>query len=486
MSTQREPILAGDLAAYVTRCPTAEMCKDEGISRSDMALKLVTVLLRQGWSAEEIIEYCKRVRLPRLEEEGERWLRYLVSRAKTNIDAYTNRTHGNADARDAVQGSSLPTPPTCNKEIDHNPPRLYDSPVLRFFVLKARREAEERGDPAPNLTEWRDEIVSVSAELPGGPVSEKTAQRLSNALMESGYFVRERIDGRSQAVHLTENGRRLSFPKGEKWVRFIPLKKDAPLIAETTDVPAEVPRPVKQGLRSPNPQRVRERQRRRPERFRKHNRINEYYRLSFRGNRVRYVQFLAPDSEWFSGPVWSPFVVGYDVLGLPLYLTIPTFGDDCPAADTLVRGLLPDAWKPSDQWFAPAVELEAEGDHFRIAEYPDENGELHPAVGVIKQSESNFFAPLFAAGLNNRIIRVRGTGTKLGRRYEFADAGEALDLPVTFDFNRFEADLSDPRRAMGLQVLPTGWYHMPPKRKKLVQRLLNPAEDSANGLPLVA
>lgn len=137
------------------------------------------------------------------------------------------------------------------------------------------------------------------------------------------------------------------------------------------------------------------------------------------------------------------------------------------------RSTVPRNWKArEDQVLAVAVEIEESNRDYRVAEYPNEEGELRPAVGVIVQSYANFFEPLLAQP-RGKILRVQGTGERKTRRYSFEAVEDALPISTDFDFDRLVSDIENTVHRDRIATLPAGWFHMPPKRKALVQRLLD-------------
>jgi predicted transcriptional regulator len=482
MSAHEKIKLPPDLEAYTRDRPSKAVRQAQGIDGSAMELRLVSTLHRAGFREEEIIDYFRRHRLPRYVEEAEAtgsdsWLRSLIRRAQRSHEGYTPRETPEGGSTESV-ADGLTTHPTRVTEIDHNPSRrVYDSAILRFLVLKARREAEDRGDPPLILTRWREEIVAVSRRMYGGPVSFKTAQRLSDSLLDSGYVRLEKLDGKRKAICLTEKGRRLAVPIG-RFSRFVPLSRDA--VARSAEdgprarQPQLLPPPSKPMSRNRKPRSRGNGWKQRRHQFRKENLINDYYRLSFTGNKIRYIQLLTPPEEWRGALVWAPVVAGYDDADVPIYTTILAPED----VGSPIHTVLPHAWTPRWQVFAAAVELLRDDNRFRVAEYADENGELHPSIGVIMQSWRNFFGPLNEANLSERAIRVKPTGRrrpKMGNRnfraYEFSDAGSKLHAPLEFDFEAFLGDLAGDHHVARILALPAGWFAMPPKRRMLTQRL---------------
>jgi hypothetical protein len=363
--------------------------------------------------------------------------------------------------------------------------------TLRQLVLSGLKEAESAGRVI-TLSQWYEEIIEISARLPSRQVSLSTARRLAGRLRSNGYVDTEKLDGKRERVLLTAKGRRAAELIRGKWRRLISLK---PVSAEPVsdqqqeDEPADDGPPlvppvpgdldqlpaersiaatvsIRRRRRQPSPERVR---RRRISHQRLHEQMNGSFRLSFRGNTIRYIQVLSPVEEWSRGPVWEQLLTGYDQDGLPLYTTLGVVDDDP------IASLLPDAWRPRDRCFAAAVELKQDKDGFQVAEWVDENNQPHPRVGVLVQSARNFFQPLLRAEPSGRILRVKGSGTGKKRTYEFTGAGVALPLNVEFDLDAFLDELFAEDRIEQLSELPPGWFQMPPKRQQLVQWLLQTA-----------
>jgi len=201
---------------------------------------------------------------------------------------------------------------------------------------------------------------------------------------------------------------------------------------------------------------------------RRHERLNGWFRLSFRGNKIRYIQLLTAPDDWLGATVWENLVTGIDSDGLPLFSWIIAEDDDP------VRPLVPAHWQPHDCVFALAVELEQRSrDEFVVGEYVSSNGELRPRIGVIEQSAYNFFRPLNRLDCEGTIIRVKGTESGARRMYEFVPVAEAAPIEDATTLEQIVSSL-DPAHHQGtLSSLPRGWFHMPFKRKALVADLLD-------------
>jgi len=462
------------LEAYRHRRPSKATREAEEIDGSEMELKIATYLVLRGWSDEEIVAYFERERFPRYLEEGsDSGTRSRIGRARLSYESFCaeDREHASLPANE----HALNPPPTRVSEIDHDPgSRLYDSGQLRFLVLEERRKAEERGDPFPTLTEWRKEIIDVSETLLGRTVSPKTAQRISDDLRRNRNVRYEAIDGKRKTVHLTEKGLRASRRVKGKWCQLIPGRARRSLpsrpLADPTVARAAPPMQKRKPSRRPRRVRPGERRRRRIESLRKTQQINGYHRITFGGNKVRYLTFLTSQDEWLATELWPSLLIGFDEYGLPVYRTIPV-QDITRLVDDPLRAMLPRTWKPRQKWFASAVELVKNDDGFTVGEYADANGELNPAIGVVFQSRFNFWPQPGDHRLTERVIRVKGTGSGRGRRYTFEDVGPAPALTATFDFDGFVATLEDDALLAAVSKLPTGWFSMPYRRQQLIHRL---------------
>jgi hypothetical protein len=480
------------LAEYRDDCKLSKAERQaEHIDGSLMELQIATVLLRKGWSDEEILDYFDFHQLPRHMEDCKKDGSYTgtlsrIATARESVLSYSSRSV-DADQSpgqlELVEG--LPTNPPHVIESEHNlETQTYASGALRLLALRIVSEWDEK-EEIHKLTDWRKRIIEESAQLPEKPVSMMTARRLTDGLIESGYVEAERIDGRSDAPHLTEKGCRASEPVRGKWRRMIPLKTRRPLGAsveqsveeevEEDEIPVVVA-PPRKTAKAPAPQR-RDPRYLHTEGYRKRSQINGHYRLRFAGNTIRYIQLLAPIEERVGGPLWLYLPTGYDDDGLALFSTV--VADEDPDEDPLCS-VMPEAWEAHEQYVLPAAELVKTSEGFQVAEHLDEAGERRPSIGVICQSRFNFFRPLQAIEPNGRIVQVKGSGSsakprkgaaKNYRRFQFTDVGQALPLAISFDFEQFLADLLDPGHLQRALTLPKGWFYMPEQRHRLIHRL---------------
>jgi hypothetical protein len=484
MTQSRDVQLPDDLASYQDQRPDVRQRRELGIDGSEMELRIVSILVRENFSDDEILVYFNAHQLPRhTEEKNQSWLFSLIRTARASRDAYLETKTESRRYRDEdeVEGQQQQT--TRVIEIEHNR-RIYGFGQLPHLVLARRREQEDSGD-TPILTRWYEEIMEISAELITEPVSLSTARRLATALRDKKYVQTERVDGKRQRVLLTEKGRRSASRTKGGWGRFVGLKSLSHVSVDveveelhdlnpmsgrslwTADI-APDPRSRARAKLSPAKRResdADEARRRRIVYERRRERINGWFRLNFMGNKVRYMQIISPLEEWAGGQVWPQLMVGFDAFDLPLFLTVAATDDDP------IRALLPGGWAPREQWFAGAVELEANADGFRVAEWVDEDGLAHPRVGIIAQSAYNFFQPLLHADPMGRVIEVRGTKTLKKRWYSFSDAGDALSLAFEFDIDAFLDALSGQELVDQVCNTPTGWFHMPLKRQRLIHWL---------------
>ena len=109
-----------------------------------------------------------------------------------------------------------------------------------------------------------------------------------------------------------------------------------------------------------------------------------------------------------------------------------------------------------------AAELSPEEDgSFRLATRV-EDGVERPNVGVVVQSETNFYSPLCKSLARwDGIVAVRKRGTGKETRYEFARiAGGVVEIPVDYsDFDALLAELADAARMETvLELLPPYWH----------------------------
>jgi hypothetical protein len=461
-----EPRLPARLARYRDRRPSRAQREAEGTDGSGTELEIVSALVREGLTDGEIADYFDRHALPHYVEGGrsQSWLASLVKTARKNQESYlTSHPSRGADAKKGTD--STQTERVIG--IRHTPPpeRTYASALLPFLVLQARAGA--RPESLPLLGEWWREIVEVSRRLPTGPVGLTTARDLAGRLRERGYVATERLPGNRQRVRLTEKGEAAARPVLGRWSRFVPVGyagRAAPTEADRPpDGAPEPPEPSRPRPDPPDPERKR---RQRVVLERRHERLNGWYRLSFRGNRIRHFQLLTPPDEWLGTTVWENLLTGIDPEGLPLFSWVAAEEGDDP-----VRPLVPDGWRPYECAFALALEFEKEKDGFRVARFQTPGGG-QPRLGVIEQSSFNFFRHLADIEWEGKIIRAKGAGSKLQRRYEFEPVADAPSLETDLGLPEVLASLEQDRHRDLLAALPAGWFHMPPKRKQLVAQLL--------------
>ncbi len=429
-----------------------------------MELKIVSALQRAGATDNEIFAYFDHYKLPRYTEEGKSrsWLLSLIKRSNSS-----------RKTREESSTQSLRV-----IENEHNREKQsYRDGLLVHQILRLRA-AREREGHRPILTEWHKEIIEVSSEGVTKPLSLMTARRMSEALVDQGYVRLEPLNKKSKLVLLTEKGWSASELVRGRWGRYIDLWlspaeiKDDPLPTEAGDRLPDT-RPTEDGrpaVRRPRRQASGQTSEiKRISTLRKDNQINGSYRLRFKRNKIRYIQMLTPPDEWVGGDLWLQLQVEFDSEGLPEYLTLLAEED---RNDDPISSLVPRRWKArADQVVAMAAELEETDSGYRLAEYLDERGELCPAVGVIVQSSANFFTPLHSQPFG-QILRVRGVGAGKRRRYSFCPVADGLPLPTDLEFDHLVSEIENPAHRDRIAQLPAGWFHMPLKRKALVQQLL--------------
>jgi hypothetical protein len=454
-----------------------------------MELEIVSLLVRHGLSDAEIADYFEANSLPRYVEEGRSrsWLASLIKTARRNQKDYAaSRKRRAAAGADNTQTQRV-------IGIQHTPGegRTYASALLPYLALRARLEAEAAGRP-PLLGEWHREIIDVSRQLPKGPVRLSTARDLAGRLRERGYVATERLPGNRQRVRLTEKGRAAAAPVLGRWSRFVPVGYAGKPAPPENDGPSkqalgrrnsaaqpspEDDSPSEEALDTPEPappasarrQPTRDPERRRRQKIvleRRHERLNGWYRLSFRGPRIRYFQLLTPPDDWLGTDVWENLVTGIDPEGLPLYSWVAAEQGDDP-----VRALVPHEWQSHECVFALAVEFEKEKGGFRVSSFQTPQG-VQPRLGVIEQSGFNFFQPLASVEWEGKILSAKGVGSKLARRYEFEPVADAPQLETDLTLGEVVASLEQAAHRDLLAALPRGWFHMPLKRKQLVAQLL--------------
>jgi len=215
------------------------------------------------------------------------------------------------------------------------------------------------------------------------------ARKARSDLEDSGYIElqeRRAATGREKTVHLTEKGKRYARPFQGRFPnlsRFVPLNRllrdaeakrvRADAVDELSTAGAEpetslTGRPSSSGTRS-SPTRVTRSQEPNDETriatFRKRNRINHHFRLSFVGRkRTFYFQLLTPPDEWISCEFYEQVMVGVDANGVPIYRSYTVVGKDSPYLSYFA--------KPKQRLFALGVGLNSTPAGFEIAHYTDE------------------------------------------------------------------------------------------------------------------
>jgi DNA-binding MarR family transcriptional regulator len=464
-----DPRLPSHLARYRDERPSRSRRRSLGIDGSAIELEIVSFLVRGGLADEEIAEYFESNDLPRYVEEqrSQRWLGSLIGTARENharfLSSQAQRGHDRTDDTHTKRVTEIQHTPT--------PGRTYASAALPFLVLRARLGGESDGR-LPLLTEWYREIIEVSRHLVTRPIGLSTARDLAGRLRERGYVATERLPGNRQRVRLTEKGRAAARPVMGRWSRYLPVGYSsrpgdvpAPEDAREAHEPAPlVPRPRRR-RRAPNAERKR---RQRIARERRHERMNGWYRISFRGIKIRYFQLLTAPEDWLGSTAWENLITGIDQEGLPLFSWVAAEEGDDP-----VRPLVPPEWQPNECVFALALEFERDGSGgFRVAHFDAAAGAVLPKLGVIEQSSFNFFRPLVKAEWEGKILRAKGVGSKLSRRFEFEPVADAPPLETDLTLWEVVASLEQAKHRDLLAALPTGWFYMPLRRKQLVAELL--------------
>jgi hypothetical protein len=200
-------------------------------------------------------------------------------------------------------------------------------------------------------------------------------------------------------------------------------------------------------------------------RERRHERVNGFLRLSFRGNKIRFIQLLTPPDEWASATMWKGLPTGFDDAGIEEFTWT--------ADDAMIRPLMsPASWEPGECCFSVAVELERQPDGFTPATYVDDHGEIRPRVGIIGQSFSNFFKPILKLDSPMNVLRIRGRDTRKERRFDIDAVGDRLPFATSLDLDELLRTLEPEFHRERLERLPPGWFAMPRKRKQLVWWLL--------------
>ena len=71
-----------------------------------------------------------------------------------------------------------------------------------------------------------------------------------------------------------------------------------------------------------------------------------------------------------------------------------------------------------------------------------------------------------------KILRAKGVGSKLHRRFQFEPVADAPPLESDLTLSEVVASLEQAEHRDSLASLPRGWFYMPLKRKQLVAELL--------------
>jgi hypothetical protein len=163
--------------------------------------------------------------------------------------------------------------------------------------------------------------------------------------------------------------------------------------------------------------------------------INDVYRIHIPGTRWTYLQLLLPLEEWARVRLHEQLRVGVDGDGLVVRRSFispkdPALGGP-EALDPIEERTVRDGGFPArDRWIGVAAELAETPEGFVLATRT-ENGEELPNVGLLVQSDPNFFRPLARRRrLQDRVIAARKRGQGKQTRYEFKVLGERIEIPA--------------------------------------------------------
>jgi len=199
--------------------------------------------------------------------------------------------------------------------------------------------------------------------------------------------------------------------------------------------------------------------------------INDVYRIHIAGTRWTYLQLLLPLDEWVKVRLHEQLRVAIDEEGLPVHRSFISLKDAAlggpEARDPVEERTLRDGgFEARERRIGVAAELVRTATGFEVATRT-ENGEELPTVGLIVQADKNFYTPLRVyRSHQDRVIAARKRGKGKETTYEFALAGDAIEIPTwpALDLDALLHDLADEDEMNAvLESLPDGWL--------LVQRI---------------
>jgi DNA-binding MarR family transcriptional regulator len=449
--------LPEDLAGYMASRPSKRERKARGIDGSSREQAIVSRLVNAGYSDRQIALFFDHHRLPRHEEEKRRrhgyaWLAMSIANARARM---------------------VPSPPIVSigkgTYFEEGDGEGYGSretgwAARRWVILRDMPEGLRRLE----LLEWAKERFSIERS--------QARRELDWLEREQGYicaFTDER-DRRIKRVHRTEAGRQ----RVESWNKVgTPLEFLKGLPSPSGEAPAElaeaepahdpVPAPEPASLAKPARSAISEELAadRAEGRRRERSLINDAYRIHIPGPRWTYLQLLLPLEQWAKVRLHEQLTVGLDDEGISVHRSFispkdPALGG--PDADDPIeeRTLRDGGFEARDRRVGVAAELVDTPEGFVLATRTV-NGEELPNVGLLVQSDKNFYKPLLARRrLQDRVIAVRKRGQRRDTTYEVMVLGEGIEIPAglapdlgaLLDNLAAEAEM----RAV-LDSLPDGW-----------------------------
>jgi DNA-binding MarR family transcriptional regulator len=449
--------LPEDLAEYVASKPSKRDRAAQDIDGSSREQAIVSRLVNAGCSDPQIALFFDRHRLPRHEEEKRRrrgyaWLAMSIANARARMTPSPPPVSiGKGTYFDEAGG-------------ERYGPRETGWSARRWVILRDMPEGLRKLD----LLEWAKERFSIERS--------QARRELDWLEKEKGYIgaLPDGRDRRVKRICRTEAGRRrleswtkvgtpFEFLKGlpsppgdapaepEQAQELVPEPEPAPLPGETTPVRTSISEEVAADRA----------ERRRRER----SLINDVYRIHIPGICWTYLQLLLPLDEWAKVRLHEQLRVGVDGGGLPVHRTFISTKDLAlrgPAAHDPIeeRTVRDGGFEASDRRIGVAAELISSGTGFELATRVERRQTL-PNVGLLVQSDKNFYRPLRAYRQHqDKVIAARKRGKGLETTYEFMIAGDAIEIPAGLapDLGALLDHLADEAEMRAvLDSLPDGW-----------------------------
>jgi DNA-binding MarR family transcriptional regulator len=449
--------LPDDLAGYMAARPSKRERVKQGIDGSSREQAIVARLVNAGSSDAQVVLFFDHHRLPRhMEERRKRrnygWLAMGIANARARM---------------------VPSPPSVS-------------------IGKGTYSEEDVGEGyGRRETGWSARRWVILRDMPEGlpklelveRVKERFALGRSQALRElawleedAGYIaaVADERDRRVKRVVRTEAGRRrLESWKGMgtpfEFLKGLPdPASQAAAEAEPTQdpEPAPYPSPARRVSEPARPSASDELAADRAERRRRERSlINDVYRIHIPGTRWTRLQLLLPLEEWARVRLHEQLRVGVDADGLVVRRSFISPKDTAlggpQAHDPIEERTVRDGGFPArERWIGVAAELAETPEGFVLATRT-ENGEELPNVGLLVQSDPNFFRPLAKRRrLQDRVIATRKRGQGKQTRYEFMVLGKGIEIPAGLapDLDVLLHDLADEAEMRAvLESLDDGW-----------------------------